>query len=67
MRFASESDNKVAVAASRFRQEKARSLFESKKWDELWRFKKTCKKSWEALSFNAREIESIQLYKPDWI
>ena len=53
--------------ASDARQKTARAHFESREWSDLWRFKKTCKKSWEALGFNTREIDRIKLNKPDWI
>jgi hypothetical protein len=68
-----------AEMASEARQKTARELFEkatnpdtpppSRKqfWGELWRFVKTCKKSWPALGFNSREIERAKLNKPDWI
>jgi hypothetical protein len=36
-------------------------------WADLWRFKKTCKKSWEALGFSTREIDRTKTNKPDWI
>lgn len=53
--------------ASEARQTQARAFYEAKSWVDLWKFKKTCKKSWEALGFTAAEIEKIKFYKPDWI
>ena len=53
--------------ASQQRQDTAREHFTARQWKELWQFKKTCKKSWEALGFTSREIETIKFYKPDWI
>lgn len=74
--LAMKSDDELASAA---RRAKAREHFSratdpnllpiSRKeaWADLWRFKKTCKKSWEALGFNSREIDRAKLNKPDWI
>jgi hypothetical protein len=67
--------------ASQARRDKARSYFDRatssdpailpitkrEAWADLWRFKKTCKKSWEALGFTSREIERAKTNKPDWI
>jgi hypothetical protein len=44
--------------------EKARKMFEQKDWRNLWILKKTAKKSWEALGFNAKEEERIKTNKP---
>lgn len=59
------SEQRQKTARERF--EKAWSTRHKDDWAALWMFKKTCKKSWEALGFTRKEIDSIKFYKPDWI
>lgn len=61
------SSRKSDEPASQQRQDTARAFYDAKNWAELWKFKKTCKKSLKALGFNAAESERINFYKPDWI
>ena len=37
------------------------------RWTSLWIHRKECKKSWEILGFNAKEVERIKLNKPDHV
>jgi hypothetical protein len=65
--------------ASEARQKHARELYDKatnpetdrrsrgQYWGELWQFKKTCKKGWDALGFTEREVERAKTNKPDWI
>lgn len=61
------SYKKDVEMASDQRQTTARDYFDNRRWRDLWTFKKTCKKSWEALGFTTREVERIKINKPDWI
>jgi hypothetical protein len=54
-------------AASEQRQKTARSYYETEQWAELWKFKKTCKKSLTSLGFTDVEAKRIEGFKPDWI
>lgn len=58
---------KTVDPASEQRQETARKYFDERRWRDLWMFKKTCKKSWEALGLTSHEIERVKINKPDWI
>lgn len=55
------------------RKEVARQLFDKAaggdkaSWGHLWLHRKECKKSWEILGFNAKEIDRIKTNKPDWV
>lgn len=61
------SNRKSDEPASEQRQATARAHYEAKQWVDLWKFKKTCKKSLKALGFTDAEAERINFYKPDWI
>jgi hypothetical protein len=54
-------------AASEQRRRTARAYYEAENWVELWKFKKTCKKSLSSLGFDDTEAKRIEDNKPDWI
>lgn len=76
-----KEDKPVAVSLTGTRAEVARILYDQAtgtgsatgqkpdktRWGTLWQHRKECKKSWEILGFNAKEVERIKLNKPDHV